>query len=137
MSGVFHQSAKAHFHINKLTFDHPKWVFDLGPCLGFEVLDFALGFVQHAAFAQLGIGAASRGDDLPNHFTVFMLFALLDTGVISARLLESIHRFFIRGLILALVDSDYENHNLLINHLVDRAITDTAQFDFVAVGEVA
>lgn len=44
---------------------------------------------------------------------------------------------FIRGLILALVDSDYENHNLLINHLVDQAITDTAQFDFVAVGEVA
>ena len=82
MSGVFHQAAKAHFHITELTFDHPKWVFDLGPCLGLEVLDFALGFVQHAALAQLGTGAASHGD-LPYHFTVIMLFALLDTGVTS------------------------------------------------------
>jgi hypothetical protein len=71
-----------HFHITGLTFDHPKWVFDLGPCLVFEVLDFALGFVQHAALAQLGTGAASHGD-LPYHFTVIMLFALLDTGVTS------------------------------------------------------
>ena len=55
-------------------------MFDLGPCLGFAVLNLALGLVEHAAFIQLGIGAAARRD-LPDHFTIFMLFTLLNAGV--------------------------------------------------------
>lgn len=31
---------------------------DLGPCLRFAVLDFALGLVEHAAFIEPGIRAA-------------------------------------------------------------------------------
>lgn len=80
MGGAFHQSAKAYFHTTELTFNHPKWMFNLSPRLGVEVLDFALGLVKHAAFTQPGIGAAPR-DDLPNHFVILMLFTYLNTGV--------------------------------------------------------
>lgn len=52
-------------------------------------------------------------------------------------LLESIFSLPIRNIILTLVDSYHEHNNLLINHLVDKAITETAQLDFVAIGEVA
>ena len=52
-------------------------------------------------------------------------------------LLESIFSLPIRNIILTLVDSYHEHNNLLINYLVDQAVTRTAQFDFVAVGEVA
>jgi hypothetical protein len=76
----YHQSTKAHFNVTKLPLDHPKRMLNLGPCLSFAVLDLALGFVQQAAFIQLGIGAAARCD-LPDHLTTFMLFTLLDTGV--------------------------------------------------------
>lgn len=57
--------------------------------------------------------------------------------MIITNLLKPILSLPIRSIILALVDSDYEHYNLLINHLVDQAITDTAQLDFVAIGEVA
>lgn len=62
---------------------------NLGQCLSFAVLNFALGFVKQAAFVQLGIRAAARGD-LPDYLTIFMLFALLDTGVSGV----CIHRVF-------------------------------------------
>lgn len=58
---------------------------DLGPCLRFAVLDLAFGFVQQAAFVQLGIRAAPSRD-LPDHVTIFVLFPLLDTGVTCVRI---------------------------------------------------
>jgi len=57
-------------------------MFNLCSRLSFTVFDLALGLVERAAFIQLGIGTAARRD-LPDHFTIFMLFAFLDTGVSS------------------------------------------------------
>ena len=82
---VFHQPTKAYFHVTKLALDNPKRMLNLGACLRFAVLDLALGFVQQAAFVQLGIRAAPSRD-LPDHVTIFVLFTLLDTGVTCVRI---------------------------------------------------
>lgn len=62
---------------------------NLGPRLRFAVFDLALGFVEQAAFIQLGIGAAPCGDP-SDHLMIFMLIALLDTGISGVR----VHRVF-------------------------------------------
>lgn len=80
LSRIFHQSTKAHFHVTELAFDHPKRMLDLGSCLGFAVLNLALDLVKHAVLIQRGIGAAARRY-LPDDLSIFMLFALLGTGV--------------------------------------------------------
>ena len=90
LSRVFHQPAKAYFHVSKLALDHPKRVLDLGARLGFEILDFTLGLVDQTALVELGIGAAP-GSDLPDHLTTFVLLALLDTGISGVR----VHRVFV------------------------------------------
>lgn len=46
--------------------DHPKRVLNLGACLGFAILDFALGLVEQAAFIQPRIGATPHRN-LPDH----------------------------------------------------------------------
>ena len=89
LSRVFHQPTKAYFYVAELALDHAKRMLNLGACLSFAVLDLALGLVEHAAFIEPEIRAASRRD-LPDDLTVFMLFTFLDTGVSSV----CIHRVF-------------------------------------------
>lgn len=60
--------------------DHPKWMFDLGPRLGCEVLNFLLFLLKRAALDQPGVGAA-LSCDLPNYITILMFLAPHKTGV--------------------------------------------------------
>lgn len=53
-------STEAGFHITELAFDHTKWMFDLRSRLRFDLLDLASGFVEHAAFAQVFVGATRK-----------------------------------------------------------------------------
>jgi hypothetical protein len=46
LNRVFHQPTKAHSHVPKMAFDHPKRMLNLSSCLSFAVFDLALSFVQ-------------------------------------------------------------------------------------------
>ena len=80
MGGVFRQATEPVLHVAKLTLDHPKWMLDLGSGLCFYPFNFARGLVDQAALAQLRVRAAKRCN-LPEHLTVFMLLALLNTVI--------------------------------------------------------
>lgn len=72
--GVFSQASVANFYMAKLAFDHSKWVFDLGPNLGFDLLKlllqggYRLLWIERFAFAtfhgdmptQLALGCLRR-----------------------------------------------------------------------------
>lgn len=77
---VLRQATEACLHITELALDHTERVLDLGAYLRFDLLDFALGFVQCAALTQLLVCTAA-GSDLPDNLTTFMFWALLYAGV--------------------------------------------------------
>ena len=54
--------------------------------------------------------------------------------MIITNLLKPILSLPIRSLILTLVDSDHEHHNLLIYYLIDQAKARATQLYFVAIG---
>ena len=45
---------------------------------------------------------------------------------LDLRLLQTVLRLAIRGLVFALVNGDDEHHNLLINDLIDQSVTRAA-----------
>ena len=60
--------------------DHTEWMFNLRSRLRFDLLDLASGLVEHAAFAQVLVGATASGN-LPDHRPSFMLWPLLHAGI--------------------------------------------------------
>ena len=57
-SHLLDQSSQASFHVAELAFDYPEWVLHFRTHLRLGFFDFALGFVEHAAFAQVLVDAA-------------------------------------------------------------------------------
>ena len=77
---VLGQATEASFHIAELTLDHTKCMFDFRSRLRFDLLDLASGFVEHAAFAQVLVGARTSRN-LPYHRPSFMLRPLIQAGI--------------------------------------------------------
>lgn len=75
---------KRGFHIIELALDHAKGMLDFPPCLRFDLLDLASGFLEHAAFAQVLVGA-TMSRNLPDHRPPLMLRPFLHAGITRVR----------------------------------------------------
>lgn|GEM_PF-5637376 len=76
----FRQTPKAHFRITKLTLDHSKRMFNLGPDLRFRIFDLAAQAADQTLFRVLFI-AAGPGGYRPDHLAILMLRTLVHTSV--------------------------------------------------------
>ena len=67
----------------------------------------------------------------------FVVALLRHLKLVSRLLTDSVLRILVSGFSLTLSYSNHKDYDLLIQNLIDQSISGAAQFEFVAVGELA